>query len=80
MRPYQRQLTHAAATLDALSPLRVLGRGYSLVQTSEGHVVTDAAQLKQSDLVTLRLRKGSAHAQVISVDNESNFASNTKGK
>ena len=80
LRPYQRQLTHAAATLDALSPLRVLGRGYSLVQTSEGHVVTDAAQLKQNDLVTLRLRKGSAHAQVISVDNESNFASNTKGK
>ncbi|WP_298581012.1 exodeoxyribonuclease VII large subunit [uncultured Olegusella sp.] len=80
LRPYQQQLTHAAATLDALSPLRVLGRGYSLVQTCEGHVVTDAAQLKQGDRVTLRLRKGSACAQISNVSNESNLAFNTKGK
>lgn len=70
LRPYEQQIQHAAATLDALSPLRVLSRGYSLVQTSEGHVVTDAAQLKPLDEISLRFGVGSAHARILDVHDE----------
>jgi exodeoxyribonuclease VII large subunit len=49
----------AARHLDALSPLRVLDRGYALVQR-EGLAVTDAATLKGGDTVEARFAKGRA--------------------
>ncbi len=47
-----------AASLDALSPLKVLGRGYSLVQDSEGHVIDSAKKLTQGDKVQVKLLDG----------------------
>lgn len=49
----------AARHLDALSPLRVLDRGYALVQR-DGLAVTDAAALKAGDQVEARFAKGRA--------------------
>ncbi len=51
--------TAAARHLDALSPLRVLDRGYALVQR-DGLAVTDAAALKAGDQVEARFAKGRA--------------------
>ncbi|MEK6606815.1 MAG: exodeoxyribonuclease VII large subunit [Myxococcota bacterium] len=48
----------AAATLDALSPLRVLDRGYSLVRGPDGRLLTDAAEVAPGDRVDVRLRSG----------------------
>ncbi|MBM3245733.1 MAG: exodeoxyribonuclease VII large subunit [Candidatus Omnitrophica bacterium] len=46
--------------LEALSPLAVLSRGYSLsTLVSNGAVVKDAAELKAGDLVKTMLKKGS---------------------
>ena len=56
------------ARLQALSPLRVLDRGYALV-LREGAVVHDAGQLAPEDAVTLRFARGSAVARVESVRN-----------
>ena len=53
----------AARHLDALSPLRVLDRGYALVQR-DGLAVTDAATLKAGDTVEARFAKGRATLQV----------------
>lgn len=53
----------AARHLDALSPLRVLDRGYALVQR-DGLAVTDAATLKAGDQVEARFAKGRATLQV----------------
>ncbi len=54
----------AAAKLDALSPLKVLSRGYAIPQ-KEGRVVTSAKDLRQSDRFSLQLRDGTVPCQVL---------------
>jgi exodeoxyribonuclease VII large subunit len=51
--------------LNSLSPLAVLGRGYSLTRTwPGGKVVTDAANLTPGDLLRLSFAKGEARVRV----------------
>lgn len=52
------RLAAAAASLDALSPLRVLGRGYALAQTAKGDVLRSASQVEAGEKVRLRLSEG----------------------
>ena len=61
----------AVAQLEALSPLRVLARGYAIV-TKEGEAspVTDAAALAPGDGVRVRLARGRAIARILSTENE----------
>lgn len=61
----------AVAQLEALSPLRVLARGYAIV-TKEGEAspVTDAAGLTPGDGVRLRLARGRAAARILSTETE----------
>ena len=47
------------AKLDALSPLKVLGRGYAMVSGPGGTVLSSAGQARVGDKLTLRLRDGS---------------------
>ena len=56
----ERIVTH----LGALNPLSVLGRGYALVQSEEGHVIPTVRQLTVGDRVSLRFSDGSAHVRV----------------
>ncbi|MSP26627.1 MAG: exodeoxyribonuclease VII large subunit, partial [Myxococcales bacterium] len=58
-----KSLAEGAARLDALSPLAVLGRGYAILTSSAGHVVTNAALIHPGELVTLRLERGSIAAR-----------------
>lgn len=53
-----------AAKLDALSPLKVLARGYAIPQ-KEGRVVTSSKVLKPQDEFTLQLQDGSVPCQVL---------------
>lgn len=52
-----------AAKLDALSPLKVLGRGYAIPQAGE-RVLLTADELRAQQRFTLRLRDGSVPCQV----------------
>ena len=56
-----------SAGLDAMSPLKVLARGYSVVSGPDGRVVRSARQLAPGTTVTLRLSDGSAKATVNTV-------------
>ena len=56
-----------SAGLDAMSPLKVLGRGYSVVMEESGAVVKSVRQLVPGDPVLLRLFDGSAEATVNTV-------------
>jgi exodeoxyribonuclease VII large subunit len=64
LRRRQDALARAARTLDALSPLRVLGRGYALVRDDQGHVVSDAGELQVGQGLDLRFAQGSARVRV----------------
>jgi exodeoxyribonuclease VII large subunit len=57
-------LARLAAGLDAMSPLRVLSRGYAIA-THEGVAVRDASEVKDGDLVTVRVHEGRFDARVV---------------
>ena len=59
-------LSKAAATLDAISPLRVLARGYSIAK-HEGRPVTDARMLTCGDLLDLVFAAGGAKCEVVQI-------------
>ncbi len=63
----RQEFARLAAKLDALSPLKVLGRGYSIALDAEGRAVREAGQLKAGDKLDLRLSRGGAKCLVESV-------------
>ena len=54
-----------AASLDALSPLKVLGRGYALVRDEEGTLVKQVGQAHSGDRLSVRVSDGSISCQVL---------------
>ena len=65
--PYRRSLETQAKTLAALSPLAVLERGYAIVRTPEGHVVSHPSALAQGDGLSILLAHGGLDATVTKV-------------
>ncbi|MBI5447614.1 MAG: exodeoxyribonuclease VII large subunit [Gammaproteobacteria bacterium] len=51
-------------TLDAVSPLATLSRGYAVALTEEGHVITDSAQVQPKQSIEIKLYKGSLRCVV----------------
>ena len=59
------KLGGVAKSLDALSPLNVLDRGYSITTSKKtGKAVTSGKQVKKGDTVRIRLAKGQLDATV----------------
>ena len=58
----------AAASLDALSPLAVLQRGYAIAQDKSGALLRDAKSVAVGDEVRVRLVKGRLNTRVESVE------------
>jgi exodeoxyribonuclease VII large subunit len=58
------------ARLDALSPLKVLARGYAVAFDERGHALLQAAQVRAGERVRVRLHEGELSAQVIGKKNE----------
>jgi exodeoxyribonuclease VII large subunit len=50
--------------LQALDPLRVIGRGYALVRNERGQLVTDSGQLRPGQPLELELARGAAQVRV----------------
>jgi len=63
-----KSLKIAAAKLDALSPLAVLGRGFAIAENEKGEILRDAAQVEVDDLVKVKLAEGSLTTKVVSKD------------
>jgi len=59
-----------AASLDALSPLKVLGRGYSIASDEEGRAVSSVENVKVGDKLKLSLSRGALKCTVNEVINK----------
>ncbi len=56
------------ASLDALSPLSVLNRGFSIAENEKGEILRDATRIKPDDNVKIRLAKGRIEAKVLKTE------------
>jgi exodeoxyribonuclease VII large subunit len=56
------------ASLEALSPVAILNRGYALVFDADGRLVKDAARLHAGDEVSARLARGRLRARVTATE------------
>jgi exodeoxyribonuclease VII large subunit len=59
------RLRACAGRLDAISPLKVLGRGYAIA-TSRGRVLKSSSDVKKGDPVSVRLGQGTIECEVAS--------------
>ena len=60
----QQRFATLAASLDALSPLKVLGRGYAMAQTTDGTVLRTSQQVQEGDRIHVRLGQGALDCTV----------------
>ena len=65
-----RRFAGAVAKLDALSPLKVLGRGYAVARTEDGGILRSSDQVQPGDRIRLRLAQGSLGCRVEEVEGE----------
>ena len=61
---HHRRYIALASSLDAMSPLRVLSRGYSIANGADGTVVKSVSELSEGEKIRLRLSDGSADCVV----------------
>ena len=61
----RKQLETLAAALDALSPLKVLSRGYAIARQGDGTVVASVRDVHAGDKLSLTLTDGSVDCQVL---------------
>ena len=69
--PFQQahtRLNRATSRLEALSPLRVLERGYALVYSPDGSLLRNAAEAPTGTPITAQLAKGRLRATVTSTE------------
>lgn len=67
---FDEKLKIKMASLDALSPLSVLKRGYSITENEKGEILRNVNQIKENENVQIRLANGKLKARVFEVENE----------
>jgi exodeoxyribonuclease VII large subunit len=64
-------LLKLTSTLDAVSPLAVLGRGYSILTSAKGEVISSNLDTMIGEEITGRLKEGIIKVKVIETKHES---------
>ena len=65
------RLTGLKAALNTSHPQRVLERGYSMVQTEDGEVLSAVRQLKIGQNIKMNFADGQADANILKINEES---------
>ena len=55
----------AAAALDAMSPLKVLARGYAVATAEKGSIIRSVHDVSEGDKLSLRVTDGELHCRVV---------------
>ena len=58
------RLGRLAASMDAMSPLKVLGRGYAIAQNSDGKVIRRAEEVTVGEMLDVKVSDGTIHCRV----------------
>ncbi len=58
------QFTRLVASLDAMSPLKVLSRGYSIATATDGKVIKRVSDVSKADKISLRVEDGNIKCTV----------------
>jgi exodeoxyribonuclease VII large subunit len=63
----QQQLSSSAQLLNAVNPLTVLARGYSITSLADGTVITNCGQVSVGDELSIKLGEGNIISQVTKI-------------
>ncbi len=63
----QRRVTEMASKLDALSPLKVLGRGYAIPYRADGQTLASVTQTAVDDTISLQISDGIVDCRVTNI-------------
>ncbi|MDP4164772.1 MAG: exodeoxyribonuclease VII large subunit, partial [Bacillota bacterium] len=64
VRSKQKEFDHAVSTLQALSPLKIMERGYSLVYSEEGTIVKSISQVEKKKMLQINLSDGKINCRI----------------
>ena len=64
MKDYKLKTVEKITKLDAMSPLKTLARGYSVVE-EDGKLVKSVKDVKKDDIVNIRLSDGKVDAKIV---------------
>jgi exodeoxyribonuclease VII large subunit len=67
LRDEERRLGHLVSSLDAMSPLRVLGRGYAIATTDGGRAVRSSEDVRVGDAIHVRVASGRIDVEVTGI-------------
>ena len=68
---HQQRFLSSTAKLDAMSPLKVLTRGYAMAQTGEGDLIRSVHQIQRGERIHISVSDGQIDATVIDYKEES---------
>lgn len=63
----QQKIESLARNLNAVSPLQTISRGYSVLESTDKHVVTSISQVNTGDVITAKVSDGTLECQVLGV-------------
>jgi exodeoxyribonuclease VII large subunit len=61
---------HMISTLEALSPLKIMDRGYSLAYSDDGRLVKSVNQVKKDEQLQIKLTDGSILCKVQDIEED----------
>lgn len=64
----EKDFSHMLTTLEALSPLKIMDRGYSLVYSDEGKLIKTVKQVKQDEQIKVKVPDGAIHCVVTDIE------------
>ncbi|MDO4585946.1 MAG: exodeoxyribonuclease VII large subunit [Planctomycetia bacterium] len=65
----EHQLSELAGRLESLSPLAVLGRGYSITQKENGTIIRNASDVQNDEMIQTKLAHGILKSRIIECQN-----------
>ncbi len=65
----QNSFQQTIKSLQLISPLNTLERGYAIASDSKGNVIQESKKIREGDKISVRLHKGSVKAEVTEINN-----------